>query len=129
MTATGERLETGYEPETPPDDSVLRQFLLNQSRMNALIADRPGGRSESHDDVSLTDAGTVVPFLNQAVLLRPVTDPGDALLDRVDAFFTGGSTATLLSAWPTPDLSSRGWTLMGHPMFVVGAPPAVTRPR
>ncbi|HEX5017616.1 MAG TPA: hypothetical protein VFX15_08525 [Actinomycetes bacterium] len=121
MTTTHERLETGYEPETPPYDSVLRQFLLNQSRMNEIIADRPGGRSEQHDDVSLADAGTVVPFLNQAVLLRPVLDPSDEMLDRVEKFFTGGSTATLLSAWPTPDLSSRGWTLMGHPMFVVGA--------
>jgi hypothetical protein len=29
---------------------------------------------------------------------------------------------TLLSAWPTPDLRARGWTLVGHPAFVLRGP-------
>ena len=32
----------------------------------------------------------------------------------------------LLSVWPLPDLSARGWSLAGHPMFVVRAPGPVT---
>jgi hypothetical protein len=35
---------------------------------------------------------------------------------------TEGRGHTLLSAWPTPDLSERGWTLVGHPAFVVRGP-------
>lgn len=46
------------------------------------------------------------------------------MLDVVEPFFgrRRGSAATLLSAWPTPDLSHRGWSLVGHPVLVVRAP-------
>jgi hypothetical protein len=120
-----ELLETGYGPDTPPDDSVLRQFLLNQSSMNRLIAECAGGRHETHEDVSMADAGSVVPYLNQAVLLRPLRSMADPVFDRIDTFFDSSAMVTLLSAWPTPDLTERGWVLIGHPMFVVAPPGAV----
>jgi hypothetical protein len=125
MTATAERLETGHEPDTASDDSVLRQFLMNQSAMNRILAEHAHGRHELGGEVSLSDAGSAVAFLNQAVLHRPVLNQADPVLDQIDSFFTGSPAATVLSAWPTPDLSGRGWLLMGHPMFVVAAPRAV----
>jgi hypothetical protein len=60
------------------------------------------------------------------VLLRPISDAHDAVLDQVASFYAG-SAGLLLSPWPTPDLAGRGWQLVGHPMFVargpVGEPP------
>jgi hypothetical protein len=60
-------------------------------------------------------------YLNQAVMLRPISDAHDAVLDHVASFYAG-SAGLLLSPWPTPDLAGRGWQLVGHPMFVVRGP-------
>jgi hypothetical protein len=59
--------------------------------------------------------------LNQAVLLRPIWDVSDAVLGQVASFYAG-SAGLLLSPWPTPDLTARGWQLVGHPMFVARGP-------
>jgi hypothetical protein len=129
MTSTAERLETGHEVETSSDDSLLRQFLLNQSTMNKIFAEHAGGTHAFDGELSLSDAGSAVAFLNQAVLHRPVLDDTDRVLDRIDSFFAESPSATMLSAWPTPDLTRRGWVLMGHPMFVVAPPGAVATKR
>ena len=113
-------METGWLPDTPSDDTVLRSFLLNQADFNDVVATVAGGRVERDGEVVCCDSGSVVPFLNQTVALRPLDD---ALVERIDVFHRAGAHgATLLSPWPTPDLSSRGWLLMGHPAFVVRAP-------
>jgi hypothetical protein len=125
MTATTERLETGHEPDTAVSDSVLRQFVLSQSAMNGALVAASGGRHEVDGELSLTDTGSVVPYLNQAVLFRPVVDAADIVLDRIDGFFGSRALATVLSVWPTPDLTPRGWVLLGHPMFVVAPPRGV----
>jgi hypothetical protein len=90
--------------------------------MNGALAAASDGRHEVDGDISLSDARSVVPYLNQAVLLRPVLNDRDPVLDRIDGFFSSPSVATVLSVWPTPDLTSRGWSLIGHPMFVVAPP-------
>lgn len=118
-------LETGWLPDTPVDDSLLRQFLFNQADLNDVIAEAaPTGRAERHDEVALADGGGPVPYYNQALLLRPLVDAADPVLDVVESFFDGVTDRahTILSAWPTADLTARGWTLVGHPMLVVRGP-------
>jgi hypothetical protein len=115
-------LETGWLDDTPDGDTVLRQFLLNQADLGEVISAAVGGRHSRSPGLALADAAVPVPYLNQAVLLRPVLSPTDERLDGIDDFFaTGGDPAMVLSAWPTPDLTSRGWSLIGHPVFVVRA--------
>lgn len=115
--------------DTPEFDTVLARFLLNQSALNELIATAAGGRCARDEQVALADAGVPVPYLNQAVLRRPVSSAADPLLDTVDDFFRSSRhAATVLSIWPTPDLAARGWSLVGHPMFVVRAPGPHERP-
>jgi len=114
-------LETGWLADTPVEDNLFRKFLHNQAELNELMAASvEGGRAERTDDVVLNDHCQPVAFLNQAVLLRPLSGPDDSVLDEVEAFFgvAGASPATLLSVWPTPDLRARGWVLFGHPAFV-----------
>ncbi|HUR48269.1 MAG TPA: hypothetical protein VMY88_01890 [Acidimicrobiales bacterium] len=119
-------LETGWLADTPVADTLLRQFLHNQAGVNACLATAKGGRTDSHDGVLLADARSSVPYFNQAILTRPLADSQEPALDRVEQFYEGaGRPATLLSIWPTPDLSQRGWTLAGHPAFVVRAPAPV----
>lgn len=120
---TQQPLETGWLADTPIDDTLLRCFVHNQAEANAAIAHARGGRVDRERGVFLADAASPVPFLNQAVLTAPVLRPDAPVLDTIDAFFAGpGRPATLLSIWPTPDLTTRGWSLIGHPAFVVRAP-------
>jgi hypothetical protein len=116
-------LETGWLADTPVDDSILRQFGVSQGALNARWAEAGGGRSQRTPDVALADSGTTIPYFNQAFLQRPVSSIDDPVLDVVDDFFAGmDRPASLLSMWPTPDLSARGWRLEGHPMLVVRGP-------
>jgi hypothetical protein len=121
-------MESGWLPDTPVEDSVLRRFLFNQADAQELMARAVGGRAELRPDVALSDLGVPAPFLNQALLLRPVTSVDDPLLDEVSAFFRGGPMGVALSVWPTPDLSGRGWHLVGHPMFVAHGGPVNDAP-
>lgn len=125
MTTT---LETGWRPETPVEDSLMRQFLHNQMDSQDEQARALGGRSERTDDVGLSDLGVPSAMLNLAVLRRPLSGGDDPVLDDVGTFFRGRPGA-MLSLWPTPDLSSHGWHLIGHPMLVArGSWPRETSP-
>jgi len=120
---TDERpLETGWLPDTPIDDTLLRRFLFNQADVNAAMT-AGEERAGLTEDVALADSHTPVFFFNQAILLRPLTGLDDPVFDAIAAFFSGGDRGySMLSLWPTPDLGARGWTLLGHPAFVVRAP-------
>ncbi len=116
-------LEDGWLPDTPVADSLLRQFVHNQGELNAVVAVAVGGPAQDSPRVFLADAASPVPYYNQAILARPLGSVDDEVLDEVESFFAPGRTmSTLLSIWPTPDLSARGWSLMGHPAFVARGP-------
>jgi hypothetical protein len=117
MTAVAP-LESGWLAHTPSEDSILRRFLFNQADMQDRVVRAVGGRTHRCDELALTDAGLPTPYLNQATLLRPLAGDDDPVLDEISAFYSGRSRGLLLSVWPTPDLSQRGWHLAGHPMFV-----------
>jgi hypothetical protein len=120
----GPTLETGWLPDTPIGDTVLRRFLHNQADVLADFARTPDGRTARVPGAALIDAGGPVPYFNQALLLRPLHGADDPVLTAVEEFFgpAGGRPFTSLSAWPTPDLAGRGWTLVGHPAFMVRSP-------
>ena len=126
MTAVNRPLETGWLPDTPVADTVLRRFLYNQIEYNEFFALARSGRVQRSGDVSLVETGPVTGFLNQAVLRRPLTAPDDPVLDEIEAFYR--HDCVLLSLWPTPELTVRGWHLIGHPTFVVRAPAAMDPP-
>lgn len=121
--------ETGWLPTTPVDDNLLRRFIHSQAVVNSITASSVGGRTDRSDDVFLADTGGPIPYVNQAILTRPLTGADDPVLRTVESFFDeaspSGRPATLLSIWPTPDLSVRGWSLVGHPAMVLRTPGAV----
>jgi hypothetical protein len=117
-------LATGWGADEPVDDSVLRQFLFNQADAVDVMGGGPASRHQRRADVALCDSGGPVLYLNEALLLRPVTSADDPVLDVVEEFFAAsdGRLVMLLSPWPLPDLSARGWQLGGHPMFMIRSP-------
>ena len=120
--------ETGWLPTTRVEDNLLRRFVHSQAVVNSITATALGGRTDHNDDVFLAYTGGPIPYLNQAILTRPLEGAHDAALGTVEAFFDdaylAGRPATLLSLWPTPDLSTKGWSLVGHPALVLRAPGA-----
>jgi hypothetical protein len=124
MADSREALATGWGAQEPIDDSVLRRFVFNQADVLRAMASGPTARHASDDDVAMVDSGGPVAYNNMAVLLRPVTSADDPVLARVEDFYADATDRLrlLLSVWPLPDLSARGWQLGGHPMFVVRAP-------
>lgn len=123
-------METGWLPDTPITDNLLRQFLHNQADLCDIFAAGFGGSIARTPEVALAGSRCVVPYFNEALLLRPLRDHTDAVLDEIDAFYAASVAPAwvLLSAWPTPPLEERGWTLVGHPAFVVRTPGAPLRP-
>jgi hypothetical protein len=129
--ATGVVLETGWETSTPPGDTVLRRAVLALAEEREQTALGQGGRAVRSERLSLADAGSPSPYLNSAVLLRPLAAPGgERLVEEAERFYadgTGGSWM-LFSPWPTPDLAGRGWELVGHPPLML-RPLGAPRPR
>jgi GNAT superfamily N-acetyltransferase len=127
----GEVLETGWEPTTPGDDTVLRRAVMALAEEREHTARDLGGRATRSAGVSMADAGSPSPFLNGAVLLRPLAAPGgEGLVEEVERFYASGSgnAALLFSAWPTPDLRGRGWELVGHPPLMLRPPGGAVPP-
>lgn len=122
--------ETGWLPDTQIEDNLLRQFLHNQADLCDLIAAGFAGVTARSSAVALAASRCVIPYFNEALLLRPVLDDADPVLDEIDAFYAASDAPAwvLLSAWPTPPLQSRGWELGGHPAFVVRTPGAALPP-
>lgn len=127
MTDAGPPLETGHESTTPITDTLLRQFLCNWTEAIESLATSMGGRTLHRDDLWAVDVGRPAGYGNAATLLRPLT-PGniDDVLAALTGFYRFGGDGRggvmLFSAWPTPDLRSHGWQLMGHPPVHLLAP-------
>jgi hypothetical protein len=127
-------LRTGWEPDTPLGDTLLRRSVFNLvSTLQAPVV-AMGGRTLHRDDVAAADLGRPAALYNSAVLLQPL-DPqrADAVLGAIEEFFAGAGTGEVLlwSPWPTPDLHPRGWQLEGHPPLLIrpAAPPPAAPPR
>lgn len=122
--------ENGWLADTPIEDNVIRQFLFNQADLCDVMAEGFGGTTQRTADVALAASRCVVPYFNEALLLRPVLDAADPALDDIETFFADSEAPAyvILSAWPTPSLEARGWSLVGHPGFVLRTPGAPLRP-
>ena len=125
-----EHLATGWEPEAPIGDTVVRRYLLTWAGHLAEVAEAVGGRVQRSGDALFADAGYSSPFDNVAFLMRPPVEIDlDAVLAEADDFLPGDRPWLLVSAWPMPMLTGEGWHLVGHPPFMVrpvgGAAPPV----
>ena len=122
-------METGWLADTPLDDNLIRQFLVNQADYVDIFAEHFGGTTARTDDVAMAGSRCLAAYFNEATLLRPLITDTDPVLDAIDEFYAASDAPgwIILSAWPTPALQSRGWELVGHPAFVLRTPGAPLR--
>ncbi len=117
-TETLPALETGWMPDTPADDTLLRRGVLALAATWEATAQVGEGRMHRDHRFGAADVGRPTGVLNSAMLFQPIGDDTvGPTVDRIERFYDGhGSGAALLwSPWPTPDLTERGWQLQGHP--------------
>jgi hypothetical protein len=124
-------LPAGWETDTPPGDTFVRDYLLATADWSAAVADRAGQRFERDEHVALHDAGSPIEQLNVTLVLHPAAfgDPA-AFVDRLQRWYgdaSGGGFA-LFSPWPTPDLRPYGLKLDGHPPLMLRAAGGEPRP-
>ena len=115
-------LEDGWQSTTPLDDSVIRSYVLGFAGMLSEIGRVTGARRYEDEDVLVLDTGSEFFLANGAALRRPLTPSAlRAALGRAADFFRGtaGGPWIVLSAWPTPDLRDDGFSLVGHPPFML----------
>lgn len=116
-------MRAGWEPDTPPDDTLLRRFLLNWAEATALPVERMGGRVLARHDVRVADLGRPSGFQNVAVALQPLHRGNLAeVMAATESVFgdeRARGLAAVFSPWPTPDLRPFGYGLAGHPPLMI----------
>ncbi|QYN39387.1 N-acetyltransferase [Pseudonocardia sp. DSM 110487] len=124
-----EHLTTGWEPDLPDEDTLLRQaVLVHASWPTALAAaaGRPWRSGPTWAGGWIGDRGA---FTNPVVLTRPLARPEEVLAD-IGTLLPSHVPYMLVSAWPTADLRPYGLGLVGHPPLMVRFPgPGPDSPR
>jgi GNAT superfamily N-acetyltransferase len=119
-------LFTGWEPEAPASDTIVRAFLLNCADASVVAVEAQYGRILGHGEplgatLVAVDLGRPAGLANCTTLLQPLgAHNQEEVLAALDTFYGAGDDGrsgmvVLFSAWPTPDLRPNGWRLMGHP--------------
>jgi len=124
-----EHLATGWEPDLPAEDTLLRQAVLVHASWPAAVAaaaGRPWRTGPRWSGGWIGDRGALT---NPVILLQPLARPEEVLAE-ISTLLPPHVPYLLVSAWPTPDLRPHGLGLVGHPPLMVrlpgpgpGAPP------
>jgi hypothetical protein len=117
-----EHLPDGWDPGLPADDNLIKSYVLGYADLMEAQASALGWPAVRTDRFVAVDATTPFPFQNCVVPLRPFgTDEVDDAIGEAEAFFRAraGGPFLLFGGFPIPDLSDRGWGLMGHPPLML----------
>ncbi|GAB2586042.1 hypothetical protein [Kribbella endophytica] len=115
-----EHLTTGWEPDVPAADSLVRQAVLAHASWAvaaARRADRPWYDGDTWAGGILGDRG---PITNWIVPKQPV-DPAEVIAS-VARELPRDVPYLFVSAWPTHDLTPYGLALAGHPPLMMRFP-------
>jgi hypothetical protein len=86
MTAAIDQLSTGWDPDVPVGDTMVRRYLFHFASLCDAFATAAGGRTVESAALRASDLGHPGGYWNAATLLQPPTD-WQATLDEVEAFF------------------------------------------
>jgi hypothetical protein len=115
-------LATGWEPHRPLSDGLLRRFIYAYATSFTGPVALMGGQVVRRVPYVTWDRGVPAGLYNGALLLQPLPYAGWGAVVRqleADLLATGAGQVILFSPWPTPDLTTRGWRLSGHPPLLL----------
>ena len=116
-----EHLATGWEPDLPVEDTLVRQAVHLHASWPVTVAQalgRPWRRTDDWAGAFLADRGSLS---NPVILLRPPTDL-EALVGEVAELVPPTSPYFLLCAWHEPDLAPYGLQRLGYPPLMIRLP-------
>ncbi len=125
-------LDDGWQPAGPVGDTLLRDYVDSSVRYLVDVGNAVGAATIEDADLAGAHHGAPFPFANLTFVRRPQpTTAWPALLERLRAVYPPGQPFVVVSPFSTPDLAPHGFTLIGHPPFMVraaGAPAAIPSP-
>jgi hypothetical protein len=125
-----EALEDGWQRDTPPGDTILRDYVDSAARYFVTVGHAVGAAVVDDDDVAIAHHGAPFPFANMGIVRRPLDlESWERVLERTRATFAGRGAFVLGAPFPTPDLRDAGAHLVGHPPFMIRAAGAADVPR
>lgn len=114
-----------------PDDTLLRDYVDSSVRYLVDVGRAVGAATVEDDAVAGAHHGAAFPFANLTIARRPLDlDEWTDAIARLRATYPGGLPFVIVSPFATPDLAPLGFTLVGHPPFMVrpAGPAIVPRP-
>jgi hypothetical protein len=117
-----EHLPDAWDATLPPADNLIKEYVLGYADLMEATAAALGWPAVRTDRFVAVDAGTEFPFQNCVVPLRPFgSDEVEDVVGEAEAFFRArdGGPYLLWGGFAIPDLSTRGWGLMGHPPLML----------
>jgi hypothetical protein len=118
-----EELESGYGASAPAGDNLCNDFQQEVAQSYLALAQSRGDRgTRIAGTLTMTDARSVLPFWNRAVLEQPIANTQAIMSALADFYGASGPMLLFDSVWPTPDLSKQGFVLMGHPPLMYRPP-------
>lgn len=119
----GEHLTNGWEPDAPPDDTLMRRAVLVQASWPVAVAAALGCPARRTDRWAGAHIGDTGELTNPVILVQPVPESEAASLVAEVAELIPPTTAYfLLSPWLTPDFRPHGLALLGHPPLMLRLP-------
>ena len=118
-----EQLTTGWEPDVPAGDTLVRRSVLVHASWAVTVAEslgRPARRTDRWAGGFIGERGSLT---NPVVVLQPLDASGWAeVIAEAGELVPPPVPFLLLSPFPTPDLRSHGLALVGHPPLMVRPP-------
>ena len=113
-------LADGWSSASPAGDTLLRDYVDSLARYLVDAGTAVGATTIEERDLAGAHHHAEFPFANFVVARGPLSDAawGQAV-ERVRDRFRSGMPFVIASPCPTPSLASLGFTLVGHPPFMV----------
>jgi hypothetical protein len=109
-----QHLTSGWEPDVPAADSVVRQAVLVHASWTVATARALGKASHDGAEWAGGHVGDAGALTNWVVVKQPLLDL-DRVVTEARGLFPSGVPFLVVSAWPTSDLRHLGLSLVGHP--------------
>jgi hypothetical protein len=125
MTAAIDQVSTGWDPDVPVGDTMVRRYLFHFASLCEAFATAGGGRTVESAALRASDLGHPGGYWNAATLLQP-PPTGRRRSTRSRRSSPAGRARRCCGARGRPP-RERGWHLSGHPSLLIRPPTAQVR--